>query len=299
VRERAEAVFVKDSQGMKMRISVASGKGGTGKTTVSVNLALCAPGSVQLLDCDVEEPNCHIFLKAEEVSREVAGVPVPVVDEGKCTGCGECGRMCAYHAILCVKKKVLVFEELCHSCGGCMKVCPECAIREEAREIGVVERGRRDGVELVTGRLKVGRAMSPPLIRAVKQRARGEGLTLIDCPPGTSCPVIAALGGSDFVILVTEPTPFGLHDLTLAVETVRVLGLPFGVVINRADAGDDRVKAYCEEEGISVLLEVCEDRRIAEATSRGESMVEALPEYRARFEELWGEVSRRAKGGAR
>jgi len=274
-------------------VAVASGKGGTGKTTVAVALALSAPKPVRLLDCDVEEPNCHIFLKPRIDRRESVGIPVPVVDEGKCTACGECGRICQYGAIVSLKTKPLVFPELCHGCGGCAKVCPASAIREVEREIGVVEVGVRNGVAFVQGRLNIGHPMSPPLIRAVKRHAAKDGLTIIDCPPGTSCPVVAAVRGSDFVLLVTEPTPFGLHDLKLAVETVRQLGVPFGVIVNRADAGDDRVDRYCLSEGIAVLLRISDERRIAEAYSRGESILQALPVLREAFRRLHGEVAER------
>jgi MinD superfamily P-loop ATPase len=281
-------------------LAVASGKGGTGKTTVAVNLALSAPAGapVQLLDCDVEEPNCHIFLKPEIRERRTVGIPVPVVDEGKCNSCGECGRVCQYSAIVSLKTKPLVFPELCHGCGGCAKACPTGAIREVERGIGVVETGSRGPVWFVQGRLNVGQPSSPPLIRAVKKHASREGAAIVDCPPGTSCPVVAALRGSDFVLLVTEPTPFGLHDLTLAVETVRKLKLPFGAVVNRSDAGDGRVIDYCRREGIPVLLELPDDRRVAEAYSRGEAMVEALPEYRRAFEGLWAQIPEAAASRA-
>jgi MinD superfamily P-loop ATPase len=277
-----------------MIVAVASGKGGTGKTTVAVNMALSASGPVRLLDCDVEEPNCHIFLKPEIRRREIASIRVPVIDETKCTACGECGRICQYHAIVSLKTEPLVFPELCHSCGGCAKVCPTGAISEVQRGIGAIETGIRGAVEFVQGRLTVAYPMSPPLIRAVKKHCDSAGRIIIDCPPGTSCPVIAALRGSDFVVLVTEPTPFGLHDLKLAVETVRRIGIPFGVVINKSDAGDSRVKDYCREEVIPVLLEVPEDRRIAESYSRGEALVEALPEYRQVFERLWADIDKAA-----
>lgn len=273
-----------------MKVAVASGKGGTGKTTIAVNLAcsLCEP--VQLLDCDVEEPNCHIFLKPTIKRREAIGVPVPVVDESKCTVCGECSEMCQYHAIASLKTGVLIFPELCHGCGGCAKVCPAGAIIEVQREIGVVETGARGRVEFVHGRLNIGQARSVPLIRAVKRHSKADGVTIIDCPPGTSCPVIAALKDVDFVVLVTEPTPFGLYDLTLAAETVRQLGIPFGVVINRADVGDARVADYCRYERIPVLLQIPDDRRIAVAYSRGQLVVEALPELRAEFMQLHANI---------
>ena len=282
-----------------MIVAIASGKGGTGKTTVAVNLARCAEGSVSLLDCDVEEPNCHIFVKPEIHRREPVTVPVPVVDESKCTACGECGRICQYHAIVSLKPEPLVFPEMCHGCGGCMRVCPTKAITEVPREVGVVEIGRSGGVTFVRGVLHVGEAMAPPVIRAVKRHIAREGLTIIDAPPGTSCPVITSVRGSDFVVLVTEPTPFGLHDLQLAVETVRQLDLPFGVVINRSDAGDERVALYCKEEGIPVLAEIPDDRRIAEAYSRGQIAVDVLPEVRPWFLRLYEEVSTASRRAGR
>jgi len=267
-------------------VAVASGKGGTGKTTVAVSMALSAPGLVRLIDCDVEEPHCHLFLKPTITGTLPVSVPVPVVDEDRCTACGRCAEICQYNAIASLKTKALVFPELCHGCGGCVKVCPVSAIAEGRRDVGHLSIGRSRDVEFVEGRLRVGEAQSPPLIRAIKRYVSDEGLTLIDAPPGTSCPVIASVRGADYVILVTEPTSFGLHDLKLAVETVRKLELPFGVVINRADAGDGRTHAYCAEEGIRILMEIPDDRRIAEAYSRGKAAVEALPELRTAFRRL-------------
>ena len=279
-----------------MQITIASGKGGTGKTTIAVNLALSIEGSVRLLDCDVEEPNCHIFLKPDIRYRETLGVPIPMVDKDTCRLCGKCGLICRYNAIACLKSGVLVFPELCHGCGGCTLVCPVGAITEGSREIGVLETGKAGKIDFVHGRLRVGEAMSPPLIRAVKKHALPDRINIIDSPPGTSCPVIAALKDSDFIVLVTEPTPFGLHDLTLAVETVREMGRPFGVVINRADVGDERVHDYCETEGIELLLEIPDDRRIAEAYSRGQTMVEALPEMRQSFLSLMERIRENVEG---
>jgi MinD superfamily P-loop ATPase len=241
---------------------------------------------VRLLDCDVEEPNDHLFLKGTPRGEETVTIPVPQVDESLCDGCGECGRFCEYHAIVSFGTTPLVFPEMCHGCGGCAKVCPKKAIRETGQRIGVVETMESGNVTLIQGRLDVGVAMSPPLIRAVKARLRNGVPAILDAPPGTSCPVIATLRGADFVVLVTEPTPFGLHDLKLAVDMVRVLRIPFGVVVNRVGIGDDRVHAFCGDEGIPILLEIPDDRRIAEAYSRGELIVEALPEYRAHFERL-------------
>ena len=269
-----------------MILAVASGKGGTGKTTLSVSLARVMEAAVQVADCDVEEPNAHLFLPGTETRTEVVAIPVPEVDESLCDGCGECGRFCRFHAIVSFGTKPLVFPELCHGCGGCVRVCPRKAIRETDHAIGTVETSQAGNVSLVHGRLNVGAPMAPPLIRAVKARLRNGIPAILDAPPGTSCAVIATLRGADFVLLVTEPTPFGWHDLKLAVEMVRELRIPFGVVVNRVGIGDDRVHMFCRTEGIPILLEIPDDRRIAEAYSRGELLVEALPEYVPHFERL-------------
>jgi MinD superfamily P-loop ATPase len=269
-----------------MILAIASGKGGTGKTTVSVNLARALDSDVRLLDCDVEEPNGHLFLRGAVCERETVSIPIPQVDEALCDGCGECGKFCEYHAIASFGALPLVFPEMCHGCGGCTKVCPRGAIREVDRRIGIIETTRSEKVTLIQGRMDIGVTMAPPLIRAVKAHARDGMTAIVDAPPGTSCPVIAAIRGSDFVLLVTEPTPFGLHDLRLAVDAVRELGIPFGVVVNRVGIGDGRVHAFCHEEGIHVLEEIPDDRRIAETYSRGHLLVEALPEYRGLFQDL-------------
>jgi MinD superfamily P-loop ATPase len=270
-----------------MIISIASGKGGTGKTTVATNLAVSLEGDVQLLDCDVEEPNAQLFIRAAMEGVRTITTPVPKVDMDKCSLCGKCGEICQFKAIAVLRDIVLPFPELCHSCGGCVAACPEKAITETGRELGVIEWGRRDGLEFVHGRLRVGEAMSPPLIRKVREFTRPEALTIIDAPPGTSCPVIASMKGADFVLLVTEPTPFGLHDLKLAVGAVKILGIPCGLVVNRADMGDNKVWAYADKEDIPILMEIPFDRRIAEAYSRGDMLVEVIPEWRQRFKDLY------------
>lgn len=269
-----------------MRISVASGKGGTGKTTVSVNLARVFNAAVVLADCDVEEPNAHLFLKTANLKEEIISVLVPVVEEKLCNSCGDCAKICEFSAIVTFGTPPLIFPEMCHACGGCAKVCPTGAIIEQEHRVGVVETARDGNIKLITGRLDVGVAMAPPLIRAVKDRLDKNSAAILDAPPGTSCPVIAAIRDSDVVLLVTEPTPFGLHDLTLAVDMVRELNLSFGVIVNRMGSGDNRVHDFCRKENITIVLEIPDDRRIAEAYSRGILMVDALPEYRKLFEQL-------------
>lgn len=278
-----------------MIVSVASGKGGTGKTTIATSLALSLDGNVQFFDCDVEEPNSHIFLKPVIQRRETVGIPVPEVDLSKCTYCGKCGEICQYSAIVPIKDKVLIFPELCHGCGGCSLVCPEGAISEKDREVGVVEVGLSNGMEFVNGRLHISEAMSPPLIRAVKKHLDRRRTVIIDVPPGTSCPVIEAMKGSDFTLLVTEPTPFGLHDLILAVEMIRTLDIPFGVLINRSDVGDKKVTEYCQRESIPLLMEIKTDRMIAEAYSKGIPLIQIAPEYRDLFQSLFAQIEGRVK----
>ncbi|MDD3619764.1 MAG: ATP-binding protein [Desulfobulbaceae bacterium] len=273
-----------------MIISVASGKGGTGKTTVATNLALALREQVELLDCDVEEPNADLFLKPLISRTEKVETPIPLIDGEKCSGCGKCAEICRFNAITVIGGKVLVFPELCHSCGGCMLVCPEGAISETGRELGTISFGRRNGIGFINGRLRVGEAMSPPLIRKVKAEADPNLVTIIDAPPGTSCPVIAAMNGTDFILMVTEPTPFGLHDLRLAVEAVRVLNIPCGLVINRADIGDLKVFAYAESEEVPILMTIPFDRQIAEIYSRGQALIEEIPEWRQQFLNLYGRI---------
>lgn len=272
-----------------MKIAIASGKGGTGKTTVATNLAFVATQTgkrVHLLDCDVEEPNCHIFVKPVITKSEPVYVPVPKVDEALCTGCGQCSAVCQFKAIACLGKKALAFPEMCHGCGACWLICPERAISQSKRQVGILEDGSANGFRFTHGRLRVGEAMSPPLIRKLKASVNGSSLCIIDAPPGTSCPVVSAIKNCDFVCLVTEPTPFGLNDLALAVSVVRKLKMPAGVVVNRADIGDKCVMDYCRVERLPVLVEIPDDRRIAEAYSRGQLICEAIPQMRPVFEHL-------------
>jgi len=266
-----------------IRIAVASGKGGTGKTTIATNLAIALAErgmGVAYVDCDVEEPNGHIFLKPAIQQRREVSIPVPEVDETRCTLCGACGRACRYSAIVVLPQKVLTFSKLCHGCGGCTLACSEGAIREVPRVTGFVEEGVSGQVTFLQGMLNIGEAMAPPVIRAVLACAPKDCTVVIDAPPGTSCPVIESVKTADVILLVTEPTPFGLNDLKLAVEMVRDLGLPFGVAVNRAGIGDNAVFDYCAEERIPVLLEIPNNRAIARAYSRGEMAVTAAPELK-------------------
>jgi len=269
-----------------MIISIASGKGGTGKTTVATSLALSVNSSVQFLDCDVEEPNAHIFLKPEIKQSKAVSIPVPKIDESKCTFCGRCAEVCAYNALAVLKDKVLTFPHLCHGCGGCSLLCPQKAITEVDKEIGVVEIGNSSHVQFIHGRLNIGEVMSPPLIRAVKEYVNPTRTVIVDAPPGTSCPVIESVKGSDFCILVTEPTPFGLNDFILAVQVLRKLNIPFGVIVNRSDIGDDKLNDYCKKENIQILMHIPFKKEIAFAYSKGIPVAKAFPEYKKEFQEL-------------
>lgn len=276
-----------------MIISIASGKGGTGKTTVAVNLALSLPkGTAQVIDCDVEEPNAHLFLHPTIRQVTSIGIPVPRIDESKCTYCGKCAQVCEYHAIAVLLKNVLVFDELCHGCGACSYLCPEKAIVEVEREIGIVQEGTSNGIPFVNGVLNVGEPMASPLIRKAKEKIQKDKIAILDAPPGTACPVIETVKGSDFCILVTEPTPFGLNDLELAVGMLEKLGIPKGVVINKADMGDRGVRDYCQLKNIPILMEIPMDRQIAESYSKGIPFVIEKSSYISRFQELFEKVRR-------
>jgi len=276
-----------------MIISIASGKGGTGKTLVATSLALSLKDScrVQLLDCDVEEPNDHLFIKLVITEKRPVCIPIPKVDYNKCTFCGECELVCAYKAIAVVPKSVLVFDQLCHGCGACSYLCPENAISEEGREIGVVESGQADGIEFVQGRLTVGEAMPTPVIRQVKAKIDHTATAILDVSPGTSCPVVESIRDSDYCLLVTEPTPFGLYDLRLAVDTVRQLCIPCGVIINRALPGENLVQDYCLSEKIPVLVEIPMDREIARLYSNGKTLVEGMPQWKTKLVDVYSRIT--------
>jgi MinD superfamily P-loop ATPase len=277
-----------------MIISVASGKGGTGKTTVSVNLAASLETPLKLLDCDVEEPNVHLFIHPEKMISRKESTFVPEIDDERCNGCKKCADLCEFNALTVIGEKVLVFPELCHSCEGCREICPEQAVLPGYRELGTIETGSWNHVTLSYGRLRVGEAMSPPLIARVQSLIEPDDLVIIDAPPGTSCPAINAMKVSDFVLLVTEPTPFGLHDLVLTVEAVRQLKIPCGLVINRADIGNDEVYRYARRESLPILMEIRFDRTIAEIYSRGGLLVEHADEWRIRFRRLFDSIQEMA-----
>lgn len=266
-----------------LTIAVAAGKGGTGKTLVSTSLAQALgavyPGQVQFLDCDVEEPNAHLLLHPEITGEEPVTVPVPEVDLGLCTRCGRCADVCQNSAIAVIRQAVVTFPELCSGCGACTYVCRAGAIREVPRRVGTVHLGRTgEGLEFVAGELQVGDQKATPLTHAVKRHIRDDCLSIVDAPPGTSCPMQETVDESDFCLLVTEPTPFGLSDLKLAVETCRSLGVPCGVLVNRAGSGFNGVEEYCEAEGLALLGRIEQDRAIAETYSRGQGLLTARPE---------------------
>ncbi len=269
-----------------MIVSVASGKGGTGKTLIATNLALSLNNS-QLIDCDVEEPNSNIFVKAKMEEIEEVKTSVPEIDKEKCDFCGKCADFCAYNALAVVPNDILVFPGLCHSCGGCELVCPKGAISWKKRTVGKIEHGFSKGLDFYQGVLNVGENMTIPVIKALKRKIDKNKDVILDSPPGTSCPVIEAVSGSDFCILVTEPTPFGLYDLKLAVEVVRHLKIPFGVIINREGIGDEGVESYCREEGIEVLMKIPQSKEIAELYSRGIPFMDEMTEWKDKFVKIF------------
>lgn len=272
-----------------MIVSVASGKGGTGKTLVAVNMALSV-GNVQVLDCDVEEPNAHLLLHPKLQRTEPVYTSIPLINEALCNHCGECSKFCQFNALFTSEERIMVFPELCHSCGGCAMVCPTKAISWRKQRIGVLKFGSVGELALVYGELEIGNPLSVPVINAVKSHMDKAENVILDSPPGASCPFVETVRGSDFCVLVTEPTPFGLHDLKIAVQVLRIMAIPFGVVINRAGVGDEKVYAYCKEEGIRVLMEIPYQRKIAELYSRGVPFSMEMPEWKEKFQRLHREV---------
>ncbi len=275
-----------------MIISVASGKGGTGKTTIATNLALSVNEDVTLLDCDVEEPNAHLFLDVEIAEEKTISTFIPKINIDTCNLCRKCAEICRFSAIAIVGKTPLVFPELCHSCEGCLEVCEVNAISRGERKLGILQSGTVGEMSFHSGRLRIGEAMAPPLIKSVKKKQSRNSLTIIDAPPGTSCPVITAMKNTDFVLMVTEPTPFGLHDLRLAVEAIKVLGIPGGLVINRSDLGDEGVRDYAHSENLPILMEIPFERKFAEAYSKGEPIVKVFPEWKVNFQNLYSKIQR-------
>ena len=271
-------------------MAVASGKGGTGKTTVALGLAIVA-GEATLVDCDVEEPDDHLFLGGKGDLVEEVTIPVARVDEDKCTHCGECARACVFGALAVLKDQVIVVDDMCHGCGVCGLVCPEDAIHEERRRIGEVTLQERNGLDLYTGFLDIGQPLATPLISRLKALVPDNGLQILDSPPGTACPVVETIKGTDHCLLVTEPTPFGLFDLSMAVDMIRELGVPFSVVVNRDREGYEELDRYLEEEGVPVLMRIPDSMEIAKLYSRGLHFVEAMPEWRERFSRLLDELT--------
>jgi len=279
-----------------MRIVVASGKGGTGKTTVATSLALSAGSAIHFLDCDVEAPNAALFLAPTLETRQEVGIILPVVDESICTHCGKCAEVCEFHAIAVIGQKTLIFPELCHGCGSCALICPAKAISERLEVMGSLEGGTTPaGLDFAQGVMNVGEPMAVPIIRELKKwpPARPFEIEIRDAPPGASCPVVETMRGADFILLVTEPTPFGLHDLKQVVGITRELGIPAGVVINRDGIGDHAVEVYCAESEIPILMRIPMERRIAEGVAQGKTLVAATPEYRPRFEALLLDIGAR------
>jgi len=275
-----------------MKIAVLSGKGGTGKTTVSASLALSI-GKCQYVDCDVEEPNGWVFLRPEIKNTIPVNVLVPEADALKCNGCGDCGKACQFHAIAVVKGKVLVFPEICHHCGACLIACPQEAIREVNRETGVIEINEDN--TFLQGRLNIGEPISIPIIRELKKRLRNDVPVILDCSPGASCTVVQSVGGCDYCILVTEPTPFGLHDLKIAVQLIKNMEIPFGVVVNKASQDNQSVQEFCKQNQIEILLEIPYSQEIAQAYSKGILPVEHNGDWKSKFEELYQKVERGAR----
>jgi len=281
-----------------MIITVASGKGGTGKTTIATSLAhslaVEQPTPPLFLDCDVEAPNAHLFLHPRLDEQQDVALLIPSVNESKCTHCGKCAEVCQYHAIAVLGQKTLVFPQLCHGCGSCTALCPEKAITEIPDRMGVIERGlATGGISFARGVLDVGEPMAVPIIRQLKKwvPAKPGQVVIRDAPPGTSCPVVESMRGSDFLLLVTEPTPFGLHDLRLAIQVGREMGIPCGVIINRENGSYPALDEFCFDNHLPVLLRIPFERVIAEGVAQGKTLVEIHPEYADRFLRMFTQIA--------
>jgi len=275
-------------------VAVASGKGGTGKTTLAVNLALSV-GGTHLLDCDVEEPNCHLFLRPHTTTQQPVSTFVPAIDEDACTHCGECARACQYNALAVAGDTIMAFPQMCHGCGACSIICPDAAISETAHPTGYTHDATVDDTRLTWGELSIGEARATPVIDAVKAHATAGCDTIIDSPPGTSCAAIAAVTDSDYCLLVTEPTPFGLNDLTLAADMLGVLSIPYGVVVNQDGIGDDGVDRFCSRHDIPIHLKIPHDPAIARLYSNGTPFAAAMPEYAQMLRDLYETVKEAVK----
>ncbi len=277
-----------------MIISVGSGKGGTGKTTVSTNLALSIE-DIQFFDFDVEEPNSNLFLKTQILESENVNVMIPEINKDKCDFCGKCSDFCRYNALAVIKENVLVYPELCHSCGGCDLVCPKDAISYNLRSIGKMEHGKKDNIDFYQAFLNIGEAQAIPVMKALKKKINKEKNVIIDAPPGTACPFVETVETSDYCILVTEPTPFGLNDLKIAVETVRLLNVPFGVIINRDGVGDNKVEIFCQKEKIPILTKIPQSEDIAKLYSIGKTFFKELSNWEHEFKRVFVEIKEEVK----
>ena len=282
----------------KVRIVIASGKGGTGKTFISTNLAysLGLNKKVQLIDCDVEEPNSHIFIPVNDNSKtEIVRSLVPVIDNDNCCHCGLCAERCQFNALSVLKNKVLLFTDICHSCGGCILSCPNNAITKGSKEIGIIESYQNKNIDMVIGKLKVRAIQAPEVINEALAKQQNNYLTLVDAPPGTSCTAIAAVSEADFCVLVSEPTPFGLHDLELAVDMVKALNVKVAVVINKYETSDSLTERYCKRNKIPVIAKIPQKREIAEAYASGKLITEVSPKYQLKFQNLYSNIERMIK----
>ncbi len=282
-----------------MRIAIASGKGGTGKTTVAVSLALsiAQDHKVRYFDCDVEAPNGHLFLNPAMDSTNPAAIPVPHILKEACTACGKCVEVCQFHALARIGKNIMVFPQLCHGCGSCTWNCPEGAIVEVPNQIGVLEGGKaREGVHYYRGVLTISEPMPTPVIRQLKKWPApvANSIDIFDAPPGASCSVVETLRGADYVILVTEATPFGLHDLKQMAGIVREMKIPAGVVINRTNTHGSLIEDWCAEEQLKVILRIPFERTIAAAIAKGLTLIEVHPYYQVLFQELFSMISQEA-----